>query len=429
MTDIEQRLQRAGAAWRADQPDAPAPAQRPARRSRWLPALAAAAVVALALGATAVTRGLGPEPAPRTSAAGAEGSWEPMAASPLAGRLGPVMAGWGDKVVVVGGRIEPPCPPNAGCVRSLRETQRDGALYDVPSDSWEPLPEAPLPLDATSSAVLDDVLYLWMREGTVLALDLVARAWSTLPTPPDVVSEFLRLEAAGDRLIAYYGEVGRADALDLAWLPAEQRWEQLPTAPYAPTHDRVMVWTGDNLVLITAAAAPASQDEQTGPPFMRAAVLENGAWRELPEQEVVIFGSTDWSWTGDRVVSASTASADGGATNGFGRAYPSGGYLDPATGRWSELPATPDGHERASGAPRAAGGRFVANGEGLVLDAELERWIVLPDQPDGADQDASSAWAAGRLVVWGGAAGVPPAPDPGEPRLLGSGAVFIPPSR
>jgi hypothetical protein len=270
------------------------------------------------------------------------------------------------------------------------------------------------------------VLYLWISDdgSRLLALDLVTRTWSALPPPP-VVGDDLQLVATGGRLVAAYGEVGRTDALDLAYDPRTRRWGPLPVAPLAPSFDRRMVWTGEHLVLVVSP-----QDEEQGPPFKRAAVLDDGQWRVLPEQQVVVFGSTDWSWTGDRVVSASTYEADGGETNGYGRPYPSGGYLDPQDGTWSELPPAPDRHARPTQRPPyAAGGRWVANGEELVLDTERETWLVLSEQPDGADQDASAAWAAGRLVVWGGATGVRPAPEPPAPgaRLLDSGAVWTPP--
>jgi hypothetical protein len=424
MTDIEQRLQRAGAAWRREQPATMAVRPTSRRSPRWLPAAAAVAVVGLAVAATALA-GLRPDgERPPVTAGSGDGSWAPVAAGPLSARLRPTMVGWRDAVVVVGGHIDRPCPPNAACVRDLRRSQRDGALYDVPSDSWERLPDAPLPLDVTSSAVLDDVLYLWISNdgSSVVALDLVARTWSTLPPPP-VVTDHLQLVAAGDRLVAAYGEVGRTDALDLAYDPRTRRWEPLPVAPLAPAYDRRMVWTGDRLVLVLSR-----QDEDQGPPFVDAAVLDGDAWRVLPEQEMVIGGAPEWSWTGARLVSASTYEADGGQTNGFGRAYPSGGYLDLSHG-WTQLPAAPEGHVRESGQPHAPGGRWVANGEGLVLDTRDGRWIVLPPQPDAADQDASAAWAAGRLVVWGGAVGVRPAPEPAAPgaRLLDTGAVWTPP--
>ena len=437
MSDVEQRLVAAGRAWRDEQPEVRHVRPRERRSAVWLPLVAAAAVVALALGAVLLAdRGRDGSETPLPADA-PRGEWEAMPSGPLSARLNPVMAGWGDTVAVVGGRVDRPCPPNASCVRDLRETQRDGALYDVPSRTWTPLPPAPLPLDVSSSAVVDDVLYLWLpQEGgaapAVLALDLEQRSWHRLPSPPALVGSYLRLVSAGGQLVAHYTEVGRADAVDLMWVPEpgaseNGRWETLPSQPFGASYDRSMVWTGESLVLVTPGAPPSQ--ERTGPPFLKAAVLEGQAWRVLPDQEVVLGGSLDWSWTGDRVVSASTYEADGGQTNGFGRSIPSGGYLDPRSGRWSELPEPPSEQERAGRAPgpSAAGGRWVANGEGLVLDTERERWIVLPEPPDPADQDASSAWAAGRLVVWGGAAGVLPAPEPGEARLLDTGAVWTPP--
>ena len=424
MRDIEQRLAQAGAVWRSEQPPAPAPQAHPERPRRWLPAAAAVAVVALVVTTTSLV-GRAPEQRPAQTSS-PSGTWASMSAAPLSPRLRPTMVGRGEEVIVLGGDpYSRPCPPNAACVRDLREAPRDGAVYDVVHDRWDRLPDAPRPLDISSSAVVGDVLYLWLPDG-VLALDLVTHRWASLPDPP-TVSQYLRLVAAGGQLVAYYNEVGRADARDLMWVPGVDapergRWEVLPTQPFGASFDRSIVWTGHTLLLV--AAAPAGE---TGPPFVRAAVLAGQEWRTMPPQDVVIGGSTDWSWTGDRAVSASTYEADGGQTNGFGRAYPSGGYLDPRRGRWAELPRIPVGHQRRVGLPHAAGGRYVANGEGLVLDTERERWLALPPQPDQADQDAGAAWASGRLVVWGGAAGVRPAPQPDTARSLGSGAVWTPP--
>lgn len=191
-------------------------------RGRWaLPLLAAVVVTAVSIGVYAVGTG-DDEPAPR----GSGGTWTAMAPGPLSPRAAPVMAGWGDSVVVVGGRQELPCGPAASCARDPRPTERDGAVYDVPSGTWTALPPAPLPLDAISSTVLDDVLHVLCNEPgsnrvDLLALDLRARTWSTLPPPP-VDGSYLRLTAAGDRLVASHPETSTASR-DAAWVPAEQR--------------------------------------------------------------------------------------------------------------------------------------------------------------------------------------------------------------
>lgn len=391
-------------------------------RGRWaLPLAAGIAVTAVSVGVYAVGTG-DDEPTQRGSA----GSWAAMAPGPLSPRATPVMAGWGDAVVVVGGREEVPCPPTASCARDPRPTERDGAVYDVLSGTWTALPPAPLPLDAVSSAVLDDVLYvLCSKPGSIrvdlLALDLRTRAWSTVPPPP-VDGTYLRLTAAGDRLVAAHPEQPSASSRDAAWIPAQQRWELLPPGPFGRSYDRTMTWTGTALVLVTPGSPPGAED--TGPNFVHAAVLDGDRWRELPESDLVIGGASDWAYAGGKVVSATTLAADGGDVNPFGRTLPSGGFLDPETGSWSALPTSPDA-QRRFGFPYAAGDRWVVE-DGFVLDAADEQWHVLQPPPPGVgEQGASAAWAAGRLVVWGGASGY----SSGVlAELVGGGAVWTPPS-
>lgn len=383
------------------------------RTSLWLPAVAAAAVVAVVLAATA----LGGRTTER--AATSEGGWRPMSAAPLSPRLSPVLTGWGDRVVVLGGDPHsPPCPPTASCAVEPHEAPRDAAVYDVRDDRWERLPDAPLPLDVQSATVLDDVLYAWLDGGQVLSLDLVAGTWRQLPAPPAAPGCCVRLVAAGDRVVAVPMEV-RGGARDVAWVPSRGTWEALPPSPLDPAYDRTMAWTGRQLVLVTAAPPSVT------PPYVRAAVLRDGAWVQLPPQEVVLSGWPEWSWTGERLVVATTQRADGGETNGFGRSIPSGGYLDPATGTWSELPEAPEVPYTRT--PVAAGGRWVANGEGLVLDTVRDRWHALPAYDDSPDQDAGAAWAGGRLVVWGGAVGMAEQVDDPPGRATAAGAVWTPP--
>lgn len=390
-------------------------------RGRWaLPLLAAAAVTALSVGVYAVGKD-DDDPASRST----PGSWTAMPPGPLSPRATPVMAGWGDAVVIVGGREELPCGPAASCARDPRPTERDGAVYDVPTATWTALPAAPLPLDAVSSALLGDVLYVLInvpgsQRIDLLALDLEARTWSTVPPPP-VKGTYFRLAAAGDRVVVSPPESTTASR-DVAWVPAEQRWDELPADPFGRSYDRAMTWTGTSLVLTTPGSPPGQDD--TEPPFVRAAVLEGGRWRELPDSDLVIGGASYWSFAGGQVVSATTLAADGGETNPFGRTLPSGGFLDPVTGTWTALPATPD-VQRRFGFPYAASDRWVVE-DGLVLDAERERWHALQPPPEVGEQGASAAWAAGRLVVWGGASGYTGGSTPAA--FVDGGAVWTPPA-
>ncbi len=432
---LDQRLHRAGAAWRDDQPGlAPAlrPATRPAsthrtadsgeRRRRWAPAVSVAAVLVVALAAVTVAGRLDRQSPAPPAGSSTPAAWTAMSPAPLSPRRSPnVIALDADRTLVLGGRADPACPPTASCIQGPPPLT-DGAVYDLRSRAWTPIADAPEPIGRTATAVLDGVVYVLATESgrtppTILGYDLAADGWTVLPPAP-VVDSYLRLTAAGDRLVASYGEVGRADALDVVYDPTTQRWTPLPRAPFAPSFDRSMVWTGSKLVLVAAA-----DTRSEGIPFQRAAVLEGSTWRVLPPQRTVIFGETDWAAVAGLVVSASTATADGGQTNRFGRAYPSGGLLDPGTGRWSELPEPPT-RERATGYG-AAGERYVA-AEGLVLDVQERRWLVPGTQPDAAEVEAGAAWAGDRLVVWGGAAGLDGAAS--EQRLLGSGAIWTPPT-
>ena len=391
-------------------------------RGRWaLPLLAAVTVTAVSVGVYAVGTADDEPTKP-----GSAGAWTAMAPGPLSPRAAPVMAGWGDAVVVAGGRQELPCGPAASCAGDPRPTERDGAVYDVPSGTWTALPPAPLPLDAISNAVLDDVLYvLCNKPGSnrvdLVALDLRTRAWSTVPAPP-IDGTYLRLTAAGDRLVAAPHEQPSASSRDAAWIPAQQRWELLPPSPFGRSYDRAMTWTGTALVLVTPGSPPGAED--TGPSFVQAAVLESDGWRELPESDLVIGGASHWAYAGGRVVSATTLAADGGEVNPFGRMLPSGGFLDPETGSWSALPTAPD-VQRRFGLPHAASDRWVVE-DGLVLDAVDERWHVLQPPPEVGEQGASAAWAAGRLVVWGGASGYTGGSTPAE--FVDGGAVWTPPT-
>jgi hypothetical protein len=328
------------------------------------------------------------------------GGWQPMAAAPLSPRLHPVLVGWGDRVVVVGrrsrthGRARRPPPASTSRTRH----RGDAAVYDVPRDAWERLPDAPLPLDVQSAVVLDDVLYVWLAGSDVLSLDLASRTWAQLPDPPSQAECCVRLVAAGNRVVAAPMEV-RSGARDVAWLPGSGRWEALPASPLDPAFDRTLTWTGTELVLITAASALHHPAVRAG---RSAAGRRPGGG--CPPQDVVIGGWPEWSWTGDRLVVATTQRADGGEVDGFGRSIPSGGYLDPSTGsgrscrtrRRSRTPAPPS--------PPAVAGSRAARGWSSTRSASAG--TSCRRTRSSRTRTRERRGRPGRLVVWGGAVGM-----------------------
>jgi hypothetical protein len=80
---------------------------------------------------------------------------------------------------------------------------------------------------------------------------------------------------------------------------------------------------------------------------------------------------------------------------------PTGGLLDPATGDWEPLPASP-APPRDELRIQASSAERVTAGEGLVLDVSAGRWHALEPHDGAATEGVSVAWAGGRLVVFGG---------------------------
>lgn len=360
-------------------------------------------------------------------AAPAASGWSALPEGPLSARHSALALALGDELLLLGGRDTPLCPPTASCVPPERPALRDAAAYDVGAQRWREL--APLPVPASSyeaqAALLGDAVHVLVTQGADagahLRYDVRGDAWERLPTPP--LSDVM-VVAAGDLLVAYQAtQEGDRVLRDLVYDPRARTWEVLPPDPLLPSFDRAMTWTGKSLVL-TGPAATASPGGESGPSYVRAAVLDPATrtWTRLPDSEQVISYGIDRAWDGERVVSPYVRSSDGGTSNGYGRSLPAGGLLDPGTGRWEPLPGAP---EPGDGRYVALSRRWVTAGEGLVLDTALDRWTPLPDHDPAVDEGQGTVWVGDRLVVWGGGSA---RVDNGgiDSGLVASGAVWEP---
>lgn len=202
------------------------------------------------------------------------------------------------------------------------------------------------------------------------------------------------------RLIGYSGSQEKGVEADLLFDPTAGTWSDLPADPLVPSFDRVVVWTGRELVLLGLAVVPNPNSEK--PALYRAAAfdLASGAWRRLPDSEVVGWNPT-WYWAGGRIVNASLGSADGGEVNNWGRRFPFGGVLTLPAGEWSPLPDTPAETGPYQGLS-VGGPEDVVSGDGWVLHVSTGTWTELPRPPQPADQGEAAVWADDRLIVWGG---------------------------
>jgi hypothetical protein len=365
--------------------------QRLRTRRRLTVGAAAVAVVAMAVGGTLIgtdRASIGPSHS--------TGDWREVPAAPLSPRANAQAVWTGAEVLVIGGE-EHPCPPGADCAVDPDDL-RDGAAYDPGTDTWRRIADAPVPIgsgDRLVAAGGDVVLRDWQEDGSDwFTYDPEADDWSRIPNVPDRIGDLP--SAIGQ---AVYAMVGHRVAV---YSVPRSDWTLLPPDPIEPALAQRVVTATDVGPVVTGVDSTQPNDGRT-PSLLLADVWDGSEWRRLPPSEQLAGNS--WSWTGTRMVDPEPFTLDGGEVDGWGRSYPMGGTLDPATGTWGPLPEAlvdaPQGDERGW-VISAAGGPWIAV-LGQVYDDDSGRVWHLP-QPAGApDYGSTAAWADGHLLAFGGA--------------------------
>jgi hypothetical protein len=308
----------------------------------------------------------------------------------------------------------------------------DGAAYDPERDSWRRIRPAPVPIGIASGALLQNDLYLLAvehpredRPARFVRYRLDTDTWDELPEP-DGAPGGLALTATDSAVLAYQRSQ-EAGAMSIqTYDPVTVTWRSLPADPLAPSYDRTLIWTGQELVLIGIRLDPRRPANR--PPTYSAAVLSQPAveWGRLPDSEIAGWDPS-WFWSGGRIVNPALGQGDGGETDNWGRFYPFGGMLTPGLWTWSPLPTPPvrDGayHGLALGGPD-----YVLGSNGWVLHVLSEQWAELAMSPVQPSVGETAVWAGDRLFVWGGIRWKPRANplDDQEGTLLAQGAVWSP---
>jgi hypothetical protein len=355
-----------------------------------LVALSGCAMQDLPAASTAASR----DPAAPGTAASHGPTWVPVPESPLSPRRA-ATAVWVDQQFLVVGGLADWCPPTADCAGGA-SPRVDGAVLDPRTGRWQSVADAPTGVAAAPSAVIDGVVYLLTSDAVarLLAYDAAADRWTSLPPPPGTPD---RLVAAGEVLVAVSGSDELEAAVDSVFAPDTGAWTALPDDPLGPSFDREAVWLGHRLLLAAKdlVASPGSER----PALVRLAELDATwtTWRGLPDSELLGWGATA---VGDHVVWPVLGAADGGQVNGWGRAYPNGGVLDPADGTWRPLPDIPGGGNRGR-VPAAVVGDRVVVGDGLLDPATLA-WAPLPKPPWDDVAEQAVAGSDDLVLVWGG---------------------------
>ena len=360
------------------------------RRRRIAEGAAAVAVVVLVIALVAVPR-LGDREAAPAPARSIGGSWHAGAPSPVDPRWMPVTAWNGTEAFVLGGGIDPPCPPSASCV-APDEMASDGAAYTPATDSWRRIADAPEPIGYWfRPVVVGATLVLFDGQRRWLAYDIESDTWSDLPAAPARITDSGAIHALDGRVfvVARSGRVLMLDVVRRQWsqLPEDEQEPRL--APYAvlPTDDGIFACGAD----------PEVPDDGDTPAFTIVDRWDGAAWSaRFPTTGTI--GDLCAHWTGSRLVALDLQTAPG-----LDGDPPMGGRLDPETGEWSPLPGAPDvGDRRGDGwSPTAADGPVMA-GRGYVYDDDAETWTLLGRPRSTVDSQQGAVWADGRLLAFGG---------------------------
>ena len=391
--DLEQRIRETYAA-RLDAVhptvgDVAAARRRGARmrgRRRLASAGAALAVVAVAVAGTLVGTGrvaVGPSHD--------RGSWRELPDAPLTPRAHALAVWTGREVVVLGGETDP-CPPGADCA-SASSDRRDGAAYDPRTDTWRPIPPAPVRVGPGDRLVVANgvvVLRHWRAHGSSwFAYEPDHNRWSRIEGVPPRAGDLP--SAAGSRV---YVPAGRRVAV---YDVDRFRWSLLPPDPNQPAlHQARVTATPYGPVVTGYEGAPAGDGSVPVIP-VTADVYAGGRWHRLRTSGIA---GNDWSWVGDRMVDFDSF-AHQGMRPEPGLAL--GGLLDPATGRWSALPDSALETPEHSWSPVAFGPGPWAVCWGLVYDVAGGQAWALPTPSGAPDLSTAAAWAGDSLFVFGGA--------------------------
>lgn len=326
--------------------------------------------------------------------------WQAVAGAPLGPREQALGLWTGREVLLLGGSDATPCPPSASC--ALDPTPlADGAALDPDTGRWRPLAAAPVPLLGAQGKVIGSTAYVlpYASRRELLAYRIDRNTWTRLPVPFDPQAGYV-LVAAGDRLVAHRSSDETQPGKDYLFDPAKAAWTVLPADPLGAAWDRTMAWTGRELMLFDHELIPNPGAE--GPTLTRVAALDLTArtWRRLPDAPML--ATSPWITAGTRLINPTPGGADGGKIGNWGRVYPYGGSLDPATGVWSALPGPPVGDTVGAGVHNGTAAVYTEVAD-VVLDTTTGSWQRVPALP-GGDVTGPTVVAAGvRMLVFGGA--------------------------
>lgn len=218
-----------------------------------------------------------------------------------------------------------------------------------------------------------------MKTFAALALALVVTACGAEGEAPPVASETVWQPGEGNAIAA--------------WTELPSGFSELPPPPLV-RHERVAVWTGDELIVWGGNTNNDAVEHADGAVYLPT-VRE---WRLLPSAPLSGRSSPAAVWTGSEFI----------VWGGGHYAKGNGAALDPRTGEWRVLPDAPLGTREPAAAvwtgtemllwgDATRGKRAV---DGAAYDPASNSWRTLAPAPL-ALNEVTTAWTGAEMVVYG----------------------------
>jgi hypothetical protein len=298
----------------------------------------------------------------------------------------------------------------------------DGATYDPATRTWTKVAPGPLAARELPVAVWtgkDMLIFGGVANSGAYsdgaAYDPAANTWRKLAPIPSSLGGNLTGSGSyavwtGKVMVAWgffgdgAGVHGGGSLAAATYNPAANSWTTAKAAPAQAPLFGDAFWTGKEMIVWgSSAASGQSAGHLEGFGYQPA----TGRWTTLPASPLGRAGRDSMLavWTGSRLVVGGGASTTGLQKNAA--AY------DPATNRWMRLPDAPVGFTGNEIAPDIWTGASVITvedavhgGRPLSLDLATRHWSLGPKAPVPGRQEAHELWTGSQVLVWGGGVSV-----------------------
>jgi len=374
------------------------------------PLLAAAAVTAVIATSFALTGGgeriarptRPARPATPLAVPGSAG-WARLPRAPIAPRSEYAAVWTGKKMIVWGGY--------SGMATTA--LHGDGAAYDPATRTWTKLAASPLAGRASPVTVWTgkDML-IFGGSGTCCAYstgaayDPATNTWRKLAPIPASLGGNLTGSGSyavwtGKVMLAwgFFERSGRQALAAATYTPGANSWTTGTAAPARPPLFGDAFWTGKKMIVWGTSPVGHLEGLAYDPATEK--------WSTLPASPLGRSRRDSMlaAWTGRYLLV-------GGGDTRAGRLQKDAAAYDPATNTWTRLPDAPVGFEGNGTAPDIWTGAAVITiedaipgGRPLSLDLTAESWSLGPQAPVPGRQQAHEFWTGSQVLVWGG--GVP----------------------